>query len=101
MWMLWLIPVTTFGIAVAVFYDRVMRNAPPSILAAQTTQLIPLLLPETGSVPESLSVCPDCWSDRLGAERMSPSPSGFGRSTGDRKRCTGRRAASGLRLTSA
>jgi hypothetical protein len=99
MWMLWLIPVTAFGIAVAVFYDRVMRNTPSSILMTQTAQLIPALLPQTGSVPEPLSVCPDCWSDRLGAERMSPSPSA-GRSTSDRKRCTGRGGGSGLRLTS-
>ena len=93
MWILWLIPVTAFGIAVAVFYDRVMRNTPPSILTAPTVQLIPALLPQTGSVPESLSVCPDCWNDRLGAGRMSPSPSA-GRSTRDRARCSGNRLAS-------
>jgi hypothetical protein len=92
MWMLWLIPVMSLGFAVAVFRQRVIREAPQYILPAQTTELIPLLLPQAGSPPEKpLSLCADCWGHRLGAERMSLSPSGFGRSTRDLERCTGRR----------
>jgi hypothetical protein len=81
MWMLWLIPVIAFGFAAIAFYERVIRETPQSVLAAETTQVIPLLLPRTGSVPEEpLTLCPDCWS--------SPS-------AGNTRVCTGRRLASG------
>jgi hypothetical protein len=81
MWMLWLIPVIAFGFAVVAFYERVMRETPQSVLTAQTTQLIPLLLPQTGSAPEEpLTLCPDCWSSR---------------SAGNMRGCTGRSLAAG------
>lgn len=63
MWMLWLIPAMSFGFAVAVFYERVMRQASPRILTARKTVLIPLVRPQTGSVPEkSVSRWADCWT---------------------------------------
>ena len=81
MWMLWLIPVITFGFAAIAFYERVIRETPQSVLAGETTQVTPLLPPQTGSVREEpLTLCPDCWS--------SPSA----RNT---RACTGRRLASG------